>query len=828
MAIVALFIALAGAAYLSGHHVKRNSALITSDAVPGTIVAHQMRMAVSRGFNWAMVAASAKTPQSRDTSLKHVHEADADFATGIKHYESTIGISPHQDRMLFDRAKDRYADFHRQRTSYEALILGGDRDGTTAFLERDLVPSYMVAVQAAEELLQYNHANSIAYTQQIRRSVDRLYWTVAVVTALALICSAVLIAHFTARTRESKELRESEEKFSKAFRTSPIGIAISELDTGRFIEVNETFCQLYGYTPDEVVSRNAVELGILPTAEDRQRLFQSLFQTGSLRDLEMLTRSRNGTCKTVVFNAETMQLGDRKCVVSLVQDITDYRRKEERFHRLFEANMHGVTFWNTRGSITEANDAFLKIIGYGREDLADGGIDWAAMTPPEYADQDNRALEEIANTGGCQAYEKEFFRKDGSRVPVLVGGAALGPSSDEGVSFVLDLTERKKLEQQFLRAQRMESIGTLAGGIAHDLNNVLGPIMMSIDLLRMKFTDPASRELLGMINSSAQHGADMVRQVLSFARGVTGRRMELQVKHLIKDIAKIATDTFLKSIVVRAGIPEGLWTLVGDPTQLHQVLLNLCVNARDAMPNGGTLTLAAENLALDARSAGVHPEAQPGQYVLLTVQDSGNGMSPEVVERIFDPFFTTKEVGKGTGLGLSTTLGIVKSHGGFVRVCSEPGTGTTFRVYLPAHSEFSRGDAELEPELPRGRGEVILVVDDEMVVREITRQTLESFGYRVLLARDGAEAVNVYTEFRAEIAVVLTDMMMPVMDGAATIEVLRQLNPEVCIVAASGLSTQGRVAHAAKLGAKHFLTKPFTTETLLKTLEEVLPTKTPS
>jgi PAS domain S-box-containing protein len=922
-----------------------------------------MRMAVSRGFGWAMVAASAKTPQSRDTSLKIVHEADADFANGIKHYEKTIGISPQQDRMLFDRAKDRYAEFRRQRMSYETLILGGDRDGTTAFLEQELVPSYMAAVQAAEDLLQYNHANSIAYAHQIRRSVDSLYWTVAVVTVLALICSAVFIVHFAARSRESKELRESEEKFSKAFRSSPIGIAISELDTGRFIEVNETFCQLYGYTPEEVVSRNAVELGILANAEERHRLFQPLFQSGSLRNLEMQTRSRDGRRKTVVFHAETMQLGDRKCVVSLVQDITEqkradealresearirnamdiaqlahwefdvernlvtaeehlfemlgtnstqeggqsmppeeyirrfvhpsdaaivanevalgmattnpdfarqfehrvirrngtegvmsircrvlmdeagkpvkisgtnqditeYRRREERFHRLFEADMHGVTFWNTRGSITEANDVFLKITGYDREDLAHGDIDWAAMTPPEYADLDKRALEEIAATGVCQAYEKEFFRQDGSRVPVLVGGAALGPRSDEGVSFVLDLTERKKLEQQFLRAQRMESIGTLAGGIAHDLNNVLGPIMMSIELLQMKFTDPSSRELLEMISSSAQHGADMVRQVLSFARGVAGRRMELQVKHLIKDTAKIATDTFLKGIVVRADVPEGLWTIVGDPTQLHQVLLNLCVNARDAMPNGGTLTLAAENLALDAHNAGVNPEAPPGQYVLLTIQDSGSGMSPEVVERIFDPFFTTKEVGKGTGLGLSTTMGIVKSHGGFIRVYSEPGAGTTFRVYLPAQSESSAGEAELEPELPRGRGELILVVDDEMVVREITRQTLESFGYRVLLAGDGAEAVSVYTEFGAKIAVVLTDMMMPVMDGAATIEVLRRMNPEVCIVAASGLTTQGRIAHATKLGVKHFLTKPFTTETLLKTLQEMISTKTPS
>ncbi len=386
-----------------------------------------------------------------------------------------------------------------------------------------------------------------------------------------------------------------------------------------------------------------------------------------------------------------------------------------------------------------------------------------------------------------------------------------------------NITEWKKLEQQFLRAQRMESIGTLAGGIAHDLNNMLGPIIMSLDLLKARFPDSASTELLSIISDSAQRGADMVRQVLSFARGMEGRRMEVQIKHLVRDIEKIVNDTFLKNIQVRTILPADLWTVLGDPTQLNQVLLNLAVNARDAMPEGGTLTLSAENLTVDAHYAGLDLEARPGPYVFLQVEDSGAGMPPEVIDQIFDPFFTTKEVGRGTGLGLSTSLAIVKSHGGFIRVYSEPEKGTKFKVYLPAQTETSpAGAAEQAVEMPRGQGQLILVVDDETSVRQITAQTLEAFGYRVVLAADGAEALAVYTTRGAEIAAVLTDMMMPVMDGPATIRVLRKLNPSLPIIAASGLLANGHTGHAANLGVKHFLPKPYSAETLLKTLRQVL------
>lgn len=386
-----------------------------------------------------------------------------------------------------------------------------------------------------------------------------------------------------------------------------------------------------------------------------------------------------------------------------------------------------------------------------------------------------------------------------------------------------DVTERKKIEVQYFRAQRMESIGTLAGGIAHDLNNMLTPIVMSIDLLKVKLEDSQSLDILSIIDDSAKRAADLVRQVLTFARGVESRQLKVQIGHLIQELQKVINDTFPKNIQIQINIAPDLWLVQGDSTQLHQVLLNLCVNARDAMPDGGNLTLSASNLMLDEQYAGMNIEASPGPYVSIEVEDSGSGMPPSVIEHIFEPFYTTKELGKGTGLGLSTSIAIIKSHGGFVRVYSEVATGSRFHIYIPAMVDIeAEEDQPITNELPRGNGELILVVDDEPAVREITRQTLEAFGYSVALASDGVDATSIYAERKEEIALVLTDMMMPIMDGPTMIQVLLKLDPQVRIIAASGLNANSMVAKATHAGVSHFIPKPYTAETLLKTIRDVL------
>lgn len=474
---------------------------------------------------------------------------------------------------------------------------------------------------------------------------------------------------------------------------------------------------------------------------------------------------------------------------------------------------HRITYWNKSAERLYGWTA-AEAIGRLVTEIKD-----------QHSEVFQQAFEKVMQAGEWDG-ELQQVGKDGRKLIVegrwtLLRDAAGHPRSILVIN--TDITERKKVEEQLLRAQRMESLGTLAGGIAHDLNNALTPIMMSIELLKLHEQDAMRLGVLATIESSARRGADMVRQVLSFSRGVEGQRVEVQAGHLLKGIEKIANETFHKNIRVSSDIPANLWIVLGDPTQIHQMLLNLCVNARDAMPNGGTLKLSAGNLMLDEQCAAMIAGAKPGPYLFIELEDSGTGMPPEVVDRIFEPFFTTKELGKGTGLGLSSALAIIKSHQGFIRVSSELDKGSKFQVYLPAQIvEGASMPPPLQNEMPHGNGELVLLIDDEEPVRHITGQTLESFGYRVLPAADGVEASTLYATHKDQISVVLTDMMMPVMDGPATIQVLMRMNPKVRIIAASGLSVKDMVARAANAGVTHFIPKPYTAETLLKMLHTVL------
>ena len=427
-----------------------------------------------------------------------------------------------------------------------------------------------------------------------------------------------------------------------------------------------------------------------------------------------------------------------------------------------------------------------------------------------------RTMGRLQSLFGLRASGEEF-PIEASISQVEVGGKKLF------TVILRDITEKRHAEAQLLRAQRLESVGTLAGGLAHDLNNILAPIMVSVRLLQRKLAqDPEGLECVAMLEQLASRGANIVRQVLSFARGIEGERAPTQVKHIIREVADILRETLPRSITVRQETPSELWSALADATQIHQVLMNLAVNARDAMPGGGTLTFSAQNVILDQHFAQMHPEARPGRYVSISVTDSGVGISPEHLDRIFDPFFTTKPHGEGTGLGLSTTLGIIRAHEGFISVYSEPGHGTHFAVYLPALEAEAPGRPDAPQALPMGRGELVLVVDDEPQIREMVRRTLQAFGYRTLTADDGTEAVSLFAQQQTEIAAVVLDMMMPFMDGAVTARALKRMNPAVRLIGSSGLSDQRKVAEAKEAGVSAFLPKPYTADQLLRALADAL------
>jgi len=382
--------------------------------------------------------------------------------------------------------------------------------------------------------------------------------------------------------------------------------------------------------------------------------------------------------------------------------------------------------------------------------------------------------------------------------------------------------EHRALEERLLRAARLESLGRLSAGLAHDLNNILLPIMMAEQLLRDQLHTPESTELLDMIETSARRGAAVLKQLLMFGRGTSGDRVPVRPSRAIAETEAVLRETFPKNVEVRIVLGADDARILAEPTQLQQVLLNLCVNARDAMPDGGTLGIEIQRDTLPPELARRHPGSAPGPYVVLSVRDSGVGIGAEDLERIFDPFFTTKELDRGTGLGLSSVLGIVEGHGGFIEVDSEPGAGTEFVVWLPEY----RGDAEGEPvssalRRPLGRGQLVLVVDDEPAVLDVLGASIGRFGYRVALASDALTALRTLEE-RREIAAVITDIAMPRLDGLHLAYEIRQRRRDLPIVVMTAALTPEHRASCAQLGVVEFLTKPFLTETLLRSLDRVL------
>jgi len=513
-------------------------------------------------------------------------------------------------------------------------------------------------------------------------------------------------------------------------------------------------------------------------------------------------------------------------IQGIARDITERRRSEDRIRQqaaLLEATHDAVLVCDLARGIQFMNPAAEALTGMTFVEAQSQELIAVLRARREI---DLRAAFQDVTVRREWTGELELLTRDGKCRNVASRWTSLADAQGNACSILItcnDITEKKQLEIQYLRAQRLESIGTLASGVAHDLNNILSPIIMGMDLLKKEGADPQTTTVLAMMQESACRGSEIVKQLLTFARGAEAKQGPVQPRHLVREIVRLIRETFPKNLQIYTDYAQEPGTVLADPSQLHQVLMNLCVNARDAMPDGGVLLITLENLTLDASCVTLHPKARPIPYVVFKVADSGIGIPPEILDRIFDPFFTTKPQGKGTGLGLATVLGIVQSHEGFVLVDSQPGQGTIFRVHIPAAAT-----AEVSAEKPKdiesfnGHGETILLVDDEPAILRMAENVLRRAGYETLACTHTSEAVHLYERNYDRIRAVVTDIMMPFADGRQLITLLYENNPQLPIIAMSGMMSEEFQRETMTRGACAFLAKPFDAEELLSVLHRVI------
>jgi PAS domain S-box-containing protein len=582
-----------------------------------------------------------------------------------------------------------------------------------------------------------------------------------------------------------------------------------------------------GFRPEELVGRNVLEFAHPDDAPRVAAAAQRAMSDPSVPvSVEHRSRHHDGQWLTMQSIGRNIpgESSDGFIIVNS-RDITERKAADEVLReqaKLLNLAQDGIMVRELDGRILFWNRGAEQIYGWTSEDILGRNAADLLDTDPKR----NATAKTLTVNKGEWSGELRQHTRAGTEVIVHAHWTLVRDDDGKPKSILVinrDITEQKQLEGQYLRAQRMESLGTLASGVAHDLNNILSPIMMSVPLLRGSPPQASLERLASIIESSAQRGADIVKQVLTFGRGIAGDRLPLQLTHNVLEMEKIAGQTFPKNIAIRNHLASDLPLIDGDTTQIHQILLNLFVNARDAMASGGILTITTEAFDVDESYAANFADAKAGRYVRITVADTGTGIPRDSLDKIFDPFYTTKEPGKGTGLGLSTVIGIVKSHGGFLNVDSELGKGTTFSVFLPVATSGEQRRASVEDKtVPQGHGERILVVDDEGALRIVTDAILTRSGYEVVLAADGAEAIAIYARQEKDIALVLTDVMMPLMDGVALSRALRRLNPEVKIIASTGQGEEPRKDELKSFGVDAFLTKPYSAPKLLKTIHEVI------
>ena len=601
---------------------------------------------------------------------------------------------------------------------------------------------------------------------------------------------------------------------------------------GELAECNDAMAQMYGFSrADELTGARLADL--LPRSDPRNLQFLRAFIESGYRltDAESHELGRGGEPRYFLNNmigivSEGRLLrawGSQRDITGLKEAEAAVLATEARFRGVFESGMIGIGFWN-RQVVTEANDTFLALLGYDRADLEQGLLKRDRLWSKGNEEADLRAAEEVRRSGVCTPYEKEFLRKDGSKVPVLVGAARL-TGRDDLVFFLLDLTDRRRVEERMRQVERMEVVGQLAGGMAHEANNQMSVVLGATEfILRRADVPPQVRQDAEYIRAAAERTAAITRQLLAFSRRQILQPQAVDLNEVVKKLEPILRRTLLENQSLELRLGSDVIAVRADPVQLDQVLLNLTINARDAMPGGGVLTVQTRNVHLSAEYGATRPgtSIRPGPFSLLIVSDTGTGMDRETMKHVFEPFFTTKGVGKGSGLGLAMVYGIVKQSGGYIWPYSEPGVGTTFKIYLPSTQDVPVIQSESPPQPTLGpHSGTVLVVEDDTLVRAIARRTLAEAGFSVLEAEDGDQALALAAKLE-RIDVVLTDVAMPGLGGRDLAQRLSQLRPGLPIIFMSGSTDDDLTRRGLLDPGIPFLEKPFSPQELARVVHDVL------
>jgi two-component system, cell cycle sensor histidine kinase and response regulator CckA len=646
----------------------------------------------------------------------------------------------------------------------------------------------------------------------------------------------------SARKQAEDALKDSEERFRTAFRTSPDSISISRLEDGVYTDINEGFTALTGYAREDVIGKSSLRINIWHDPKGRDRMVEALGRDGYFSNLEAKFRLKDGQIRTGLTSARVIPLDGEPHVLAVTRDIEDWKKTQEALREsrqrlelaLTGADL-GLWDWNLTTGKAVWSERMVGILGYSQARIEHDLRSWKKQVHPEdwpeVSEMFNRHIE-----GSLPSFEVQYRNRRVSggwkwiqaRGKIVEWDEEGRPTRMTGTA--LDITESKTLEDQVLRSQKMEALGTLGGGIAHDVNNLLQIILGQADMLVQRGgMNEKSLKSLQAIRRATQNGAQLVKRILTFSRKAEAQMRPIDLSEEVRRVEELLRRTIPKMIAIEMSLEDDLWKIDADTSQLEQILLNLAVNAKDAMPEGGRLVFETRNAKISKEYCALHPEFSAGRYVMLAVSDTGQGMERAVSDRIFEPFFTTKQPGEGTGLGLSTVFGIVKSHGGHTHCYSEPDVGTTFTIYFPVAEMDLPTEAVDSGEIPAGGTETILLVDDEEAVRTLGAEMLELAGYSVLAAANGREALKVYGGKKEEISLVILDLVMPEMSGRMCLEKLLRMDPDARILIASGYSSNGPTQDALASGATGFISKPFDLKQILlavrKSLDE--PTEKP-